>query len=229
MSSLARCGGWLIGAWLSIVLFGGCSSFGLTKWRNPFAAKKTVVPGLVSPTDRIEKLREIAKAAPQMPPDQAELHSTQLLQEIKKEDDAVIKMEILHTLAVLPTATAGAVLEAATRDPDRNIREYACTAWRIRGGQQAVEQLKKTIQGDADRDVRMAAARELGTLGDPSAVAVLGQMLEETDPAMQYRAMQSLKQISKKDFGDDVAAWKSYAQGGTPQELSLVSRIFRRS
>jgi hypothetical protein len=55
----------------------------------------------------------------------------------------------------------------------------------------------------------------------------LGEALADTDPAMQYRAVLSLKQITGKDLGDDVHRWQQYVKGELPEEPSWAERIRR--
>ena len=75
-------------------------------------------------------------------------------------------------------------------------------------------------------DVRLAAGRALGQLGGDDAVAALRPALDDPDPALQYRAMQSLREITGKDFGDNVVSWREYVRGeGAPAEISLVDRM----
>jgi HEAT repeat protein len=69
----------------------------------------------------------------------------------------------------------------------------------------------------------MAAARALGGTRDPASVAALGTALDDKDPAMQYRAMAALKNVSGKDLGNDVRAWQQYVKGETPQSQAPTS------
>jgi hypothetical protein len=40
--------------------------------------------------------------------------------------------------------------------------------------------------------------------------------LDDRDPAMQYVGVQSMKALTGKDYGGDVAAWRELAGGGSP-------------
>ena len=84
------------------------------------------------------------------------------------------------------------------------------------------------VAGDMNSDVRLAAARALGRIKDPAAIAALGNALTDNDPAMQYRATQSLHEITGKDLGINVERWRQYVRGETPQPASpnsLVERV----
>ena len=76
-------------------------------------------------------------------------------------------------------------------------------------------------------DVRLAAARDMGQTKDATAITALADALSDSDPAMQRRAVESLRALSKKDFGNDVSAWQQYAKGENPQlkEPTLAERF----
>ena len=44
----------------------------------------------------------------------------------------------------------------------------------------------------------------------------LGEALADADPAMQYRAVLSLKQATGKDLGNSVDRWQQYVKGEQP-------------
>jgi len=70
------------------------------------------------------------------------------------------------------------------------------------------------LNGDIEHDVRMAAARALGQSHEQVAVMALGNALDDKDPAMQYRAVISLRQITGQDLGNDVNKWREYVKSG---------------
>ncbi len=87
--------------------------------------------------------------------------------------------------------------------------------------------LAETLSGDTDMDVRQAAAKALASSHDKEAVAALGAALEDANPAMQYVAVASLKNVTGKDLGNDVNAWRQLAKQPDPplREKSLAEKI----
>jgi HEAT repeat protein len=128
-------------------------------------------------------------------------------------------------LAAYPTEAASKMLTAGLKDTDSDVRVACCQAWGKRKGHDATHLLSEILTSDTDIDVRLAAARALGETGDPAATAALGLALENPDPAMQYRAVQSLKKVSGRDYGDSIAVWREYLKGNSPPEPSLATRI----
>lgn len=170
-----------------------------------------------APQARIEKLQALATTARGGGAAEQEQISAELAQSIQTEEDPLMRAEILRVLAVCRTPTAGAVLTAAMRDADHDVRVVCCEAWAERGGEDAMRALTDLLANDQNIDVRLAAARALGGLRDPAAATALATALEDGDPAMQYRAVQSLRAVSGRDFGNDANAWREFANGGNPQ------------
>jgi HEAT repeat protein len=79
-------------------------------------------------------------------------------------------------------------------------------------------------------DVRLRAIRSLGKLKQKSAIPVLAQSLEDPDPAIQYRAVAALKEVSGRDLGNDVNAWREWAAAddATRDASWSIAETFRR-
>ena len=141
---------------------------------------------------------------------------------IRTEKDPLIRLEIIRTLGRYPGPAADAILKAALSDPEARVRVAACEAWGKRNDAQAVALLSEALRSDVDADVRLAAAKALGETKNPAAVAALGEALTDSDPAMQYRAVLSLKQATGKDLGNSVERWQQYVKGERPEEPDPV-------
>jgi HEAT repeat protein len=177
--------------------------------------------GVVSPRAQIDNLKKLAEEVPKMDPDQRARVAVELTQRIQKEEDSVLRTAILRTLAVCGGPAADAVLQCALSDADADIRVLACGFCGQKGDAATVQRLAALLSGDIDKDVRMAAARALGSAHDPSAIAILGTALEDKDPAMQYCAVGSLRKLTGRDLGNDVDRWRVAIKDGS---LGLAER-----
>jgi len=181
-----------------------------------------------TPAQRIRELRSLASQADRMDAATHEKSARDLVQQYRTEEDPALRSEVVRTLGAFRTESSLAALRTATQDKDSDVRVLACEAWGKTGGPDAVNVLAEVLGSNTDVDVRLAAARALGNFRDPSAVRALALALDDGDPALQYRAVQSLKSASGRDYGDDLAAWRRYADGQMVPETegpSFVERV----
>jgi HEAT repeat protein len=60
------------------------------------------------------------------------------------------------------------------------------------------------------------------------AIPVLAEALEDPDPAVQYRAVAALKQVSGRDLGNDVNAWREWAANPGDVEPWSIAEAWRK-
>ena len=177
---------------------------------------------------RIEIVKQLGEYAAKGGPEEKEKVAQRLAADIQREQDPFVRMQMVRTLAGIPNETASAVLVASVKDPDPEVRVAVCEAWGNRlaaGGKAAAPPsdiaiaskiLGDSLSGDTNIDVRLAAAHALGSVKDPRTVGTLSIALKDPDPALQLRAVASLKEVSGKDFGNDVSKWQQYAASVAP-------------
>jgi HEAT repeat protein len=219
---------WLRGIALAPLLVCGCISDPTWGW----ASKKHDSDSRSSVrtrADRLEAMRQLAKTLPSASVERQQEVSVDLGTAIRTEGDPLLRAQMLRTLAQCQTETAGIVIRAGLGDRDAGVRIAACEATAARGGADSVTSLGELLASDTDLDVRLAAARALGEIEDPSVVPALAVALEDPNPALQYRAVKSLEKSTGQDFGNDVEAWRTFAQGGTPdiKTPTLAERLRR--
>jgi HEAT repeat protein len=214
---------------LAAVTVAGCADMDILPNWVPFqGAASDKLPGVVTPAERITELRKLSEKAAQSSPEEKQRVSQQLAETIRTEKDPLIRLEIIRVLGKYPGSSADAILKAALSDADTHVRVIACEAWGKRGDAQAVTLLSEALRSDVSSDVRLAAAKALGETKNADAVAALGESLSDTDPAMQYRAVLSLRQVTGKDLGDDVNRWQQYVKGEQPEPAPSLAEQFRR-
>lgn len=203
----------------------GCGSPG-----SPWLVKREAKPPgpwVAKPSERVASLERVRRDAPQATPEQRAKVALEMSKALPGEPDPLIRIEMVRTLAELPGDVATQAVLEALHDGDEDVRQAACEAAARRDAAGAVAALGRVLTDDADTDVRLAAARALGETRDPVAVAALAPALEQSDPAIQLRAMESLRKVSGRNYGRDVTAWREYAQGREPQSNSgsLIARV----
>lgn len=220
---------WALGLSLACLMVTGCAQSKPMSWTKSLAfwKQEEAGPNIVTPAEKVEQLRELGRRMEDMPEETQREMSLDLARQLQQEDDNLVRAQLLRTLASIQTPMAASMLKAGTRDSHADVRVACCEAWGRRGGPEAVEMLTEVLQSDLDIDVRLAAARALGEVHDPGTPAALGKALDDDNPALRHRAILSLRRVSDRDFGDDLDAWREFAQGGNPPQESWVSRIKR--
>jgi hypothetical protein len=194
----------------------------LAFWRSEKSSVRTRA-------DQLKDLRELGKQIPSANPAEQQRASLELAHAIRRENDPVARAQMVRTISACNTSVANTILTAAVSDSDARVRIAACEGLGARGGAEQVNLLGKTLGSDTDIDVRLAAARALGECHDKSAVEALAATLEDPNPALQVRGIRSLEKVTRRDFGNDVAAWQQYVRGETPQPRSQsIAARFRQ-
>ena len=200
-------------------------------WPGSSGSKTATKADPYGPTanQRMEKLTADAKTAKAGAPETHEAFTRQLVERLLSEHDPRVRCRIVDITSDFNTSTAIAICTGALQDPDERVRMAACSAWGRRGGPEAIDLLAARYQNDPELDVRLRAIRALGELRDAAAVPVLAKALEDGDPAVQYRAVAALKQVSGRDLGNDVNRWREWAADpeGSGAEWS-IAETFRR-
>ncbi len=173
-------------------------------------------------------MKELVTAAESGSPEQQSQAAAELARQIQTETDENIRLHIVLAISQLDTPLAGEVLKAGLSDGNSDVRVACCNAWGKRGGSEAVSLLAETINRDTDLDVRLAAIRSLGKIREPGSVAALNLALEDPNPAVQYRTVQSLRNVHDRDLGNDVNAWRQLAAGQTDVSPPSVAERLRK-
>ena len=219
----------LLSLGLAALLIAGCASMGLEGLARFGPPKRPAEPVVETPAKRIDALRQLAEDAPDADAAEQERLSTLLAASMRSELDPLVRAQTVRTISYYPTDTALSVQASALQDGDGGVRIAACEAWGRKGGSEAAQRLSGILAGDTDFDVRMAAARALGEIKDPASVAGLAAALDDPDPAMQRRGVESLERLTGKYYGNDVNAWRQFVQGQPPQAPSMpIAERFRR-
>ena len=87
---------------------------------------------------------------------------------------------------------------AGLEDSDRDVRIICCETIAKHKFPDSAQKLMKVLSSDTEIDVGLAAAKAFGEFKeDQAVVAALGTALDSNDPALQYRAVQSLASDGK--------------------------------
>jgi len=207
-----------------LIPLGGCAEGPLwrlgafTPWaRREWEKDEKIATSMFTRRDRI---RDLAEDAEDMSPRQQEQACQELAASLQPQNPIILRIEAVRALGHFSVPAASQLLGTASIDNDPQVRNIACTAWANHGGPKALQALQDALRSDTDIDVRLAATRALGKLGRRESLESLSLALNDRDPAIQLRAMESLESITGEDHGYDVAAWRRYLRGVNPESAS---------
>jgi hypothetical protein len=117
---------------------------------------------------------------------------------------------ICRTLGELREPMARDLLVQATGSPDAIIRIEACRALGKVGRPEDATILAQIMTLDNLEDARIAAIEGLAELKtkDPRIFRVLLDGMDHEDPAIRLASLNSLRKLTRKDYGTDPAAWR---------------------
>lgn len=194
---------------MHVGMVAGCA--GWAPWKDPKEAAKLAEQYGRTAKQRIAEVEKGASEAKKQGKEREEAFAGELAGAILGEHDPRVRASIVEVAAGLEAVAAGAICEGALQDPDARVRMAACDAWAKRGGDRGVQLVADRCRNESDVDVRLRAIRTLGEMKNAAAIPALAVALEDPDPAVQYRAVASLKSVSGRDLGDDVNAWRAWA------------------
>jgi hypothetical protein len=221
--------------YLTLPLLAGCAEGPLWRtgnfapWVRQKWAKEEKQYGATLRT-KLNDVDALASRAWSMRADDRDKWSAQLAHLAASDPSPLLRARIVEVLPLFPSPQADAALRNAIRDRDSGVRIAACKALGQRGGADGLQALSHAMSDD-NLDVRLAAIRALGELDEPAtsgeAIRSLGVALDDKDPAIQYRAIESLRNVSGRDYGNNLVAWREFVQGGQPVETppSIVEQI----
>lgn len=173
---------------------------------------------------KLADVKALTAQAPSMEPAERDRWSNHLAGMAINDPSPLLRARIVEALPAFPSPAADAAMQAALEDPDIDVRCAACEAWGRRGGADSVRLLSERLSNEEQVDVRLAAIRALGRLQQQPAEAAqaLGVALDDKDPAIQFSATQALREVSGRDYGTDLVAWREFVRGGDPAEPTLT-------
>lgn len=209
-----------------------------------FEAKSDRIPGLMPATERKKMIRTKGEKGAKAPEQEKEIIVAQLMVEYRTSPDPNMRREAVDAMAKIPHAKRDEYMKEILKDQDPFVRLSALEAVgeSFNGSQkELVAIMIEHLKTDRDKDVRLAAARLLGPIGQTqlkggneltqNIVAALGEALYDKVPAIRYEAMQSLAKTTAKDYGKDINRWIQYVQytkGETaeqPKERTFAEKL----
>ncbi len=175
--------------------------------RNKWAEEEKIADTLFA---RKQRMTESVESVLGAPVEQQQTVAKELGEIVRRDPVLLLRLHGVKLSGKLKCPAAIQTLEDASRDYNTDIRVAAIKAWEKMPDDVAIAQLQEMIGSDTNIDVRLAATRALGNFSGVKAVQALSLALNDTDPALQLRAAESLQKTTGESLGRDVIAWQDY-------------------
>jgi hypothetical protein len=179
-------------------------------------------------TTRVAEFETLKAQIPSMPQEEKERWSNILSEMMDTETSPELRRLSVECLAMISSPIADEGLTKASEDKVDKVRITACKAWLQRKSDTSKKMLTQIAVSDQSPSVRIAALEALGETAGGVAKEAFEMALEDNDPAIQFQAAQSLKQITGEDFGGDIEAWQNYLANspGFPEEPKVAEQTW---
>jgi hypothetical protein len=170
---------------------------------------------------RKRRMKESVDSVINAPIEDQQRVANNLAETLHRDPVTLLRLHAVKLLGQLNCPGAVQALEAASRDQTSDIRIAAVKAWGNMPAETAIPHLQDIIGSDTNADVRMAATRALGNFSGQKAVAAISMALDDRDPALQFRAVESLQKVTGEPLGRDIGAWQQYVRNVIPNQTTV--------
>jgi len=172
----------------------------------------------VTDHQRRKELTVLAKTAKQLPSDKQQFWMPHLQEIMQNDASAEMRRLAVQAAGAMEIGEAKGVIERGLDDESVKVRMEACRALGRRTGIEAARSLVAVVGTETNVDVKHAALDALANHQDPIAVETLKVALSDRDPATRNLAVESLRDATGKDYGDDPQVWIAALNGEEVQK-----------
>lgn len=199
-----------------LVILNGCAEGALWKMgrfsprvRNKWAEEEKIADTLFAKKSRMEQ--SVAKAV-HSSLDEKQRVARELGEIVYRDNVLLTRIHAVRLLGQVDCPAANEILINAAKDFNTDIRIAAIEALQNKSVDVAVPALGNVVGSDTNADVRLAATRALGNFKGDKAVEALALAINDSDPALQLRAAESLRKVTSQPYGKNIEAWQEFVQ-----------------
>ncbi|MGI9472618.1 MAG: HEAT repeat domain-containing protein [Rubripirellula sp.] len=172
----------------------------------------------VTDHERRAQLSELADTIDRLPEDRQQFWSGHLEKMIDNDENAEMRRLAVRAAGKLNSPSSLAMIEKGLDDDNFKVRMEACQALGSREDEEVSRLLAATIGTETNQDVKHAAMKALTAQSTPTAMDSLKLALADRNPATRDLAMESLRDVTGKDYGEDPEVWIAALNGKTVEE-----------
>ncbi len=223
---------WRFGIALVVCTLSGCQD-------GPMYALKTVNPYYVmsewradeklgvSDHERRKQLAQLADTIHRLPSERQDFWAGQLTAMIENDESPEMRRLAVRAARKLSAETAIPIIEKGLDDGSMKVRMEACRVLGDRTGEEPVRLLAATFGTETNEDVKRAAIEALGNHESQTAIDSLRLALSDRNPATRSLAVESLREATGKNYGQDPEVWIAALDGKPTEEVTprLAERL----
>jgi hypothetical protein len=181
----------------------------------------------VTDHERRRQLATLADTIGSMPANQQQFWSGHLEQMIEHDSSPEMRRLAIQAAGNLRDPSAATLIDKGLDDDSVKVRMEACKALGRRGDETSARALASVAGTETSEDVQHAALTALASHDSPVAVKALQAALHNRNPATRDLAMQSLRDVTGKNYGDDPQVWIAALEGKptAETEIKIADRI----
>lgn len=205
----------------TLLLAAGCHDgpmYGLKAINPYYSMKEWQADEDLGPTDHLRRgeLNKLVAVMPSLPEEKQAVWFTHLRGIL--DHDASPEMRRMAILAAgrskLPQSAE--LIQRGLKDDSMKVRLASCQVLGQRTDPESTRLLAETAGSTSEVDIRNAALAALANHRSPVAVDALKLALDTRDPATRDLALESLRDATGKDYGDDPQVWIAALEGKEP-------------
>ena len=174
----------------------------------------------VTDHERRKQLTILAETAGELSAEKQEFWAQQLNKLIETDQSPEMRRLAVRAASRMEVPSAMAMIERGLDDGSLKVRMEACRALGRRPGDDAARMLVATIGTDTDLDVKHAAMEALAQHDSPISRDALKIALADRNPATRNLAMESLRDVTGENYGDDPQVWIAALNGEPTEEVT---------
>lgn len=181
----------------------------------------------VTDHERRKQLNVLAETAGDLPSDKQLFWAEQLEKLIETDQSPEMRRLAVRAASRMDVPQAMSMIEQGLDDASLKVRMEACHALGRRSGDDATRMLVATIGTDTDLDVQHAALEALAKHDNSISRDALQLALSDRNPATRTLAIDSLREVTGRNYGDDPKVWIAALNGQEIDEVTprLAERI----
>ena len=182
----------------------------------------------VTDTQRRDELQLLASSVGSMSAAEQAKWIPHLNQLIENDPNVEMRRLAVRAAGRISDPRSMDLIKRGLDDDAAKVRMQACSSLGNKSGDDAARLLVATIGTEGNLDVKHSAMEALGNFQSPIASQSLRTALVDSNPATKQLAMESLRGVTGKDYGDDPSVWIAALDGQEVEEpKSRIAEVFR--